>query len=228
MNDPVLSFQQVVKEFPAPSGVVRVLHDVTTTIRAGDFVAITGPSGSGKSTFLHLAGMLDRPTSGTILLLGQNITGLSDRALSALRGDKLGVVFQKFCLLPRRSVLDNVLFRFRYASTQPKNALQHARNALALVGLAPIEKRRARLLSGGEMQRVAIARAVALQPRVLLADEPTGNLDPASAAEVMDCFRRLNAEHGITVLLATHNPALLTYCNRHVRFEAGTLREEPS
>jgi len=228
MNEPVLSFREVVKEFPAPSGPVRVLHGVTTTIHAGDFVAITGPSGSGKSTFLHLAGMLDRPSSGDILWLGQNITGLSDAALSTLRGDKLGVVFQKFCLLPRRSVIDNVLFRFRYATSPPKDPLQRARNALAWVGLSSIEKRRARLLSGGEMQRVAIARAIALQPRILLADEPTGNLDPASASEVMECFRRLNAEQGITVLLATHNPALLTYCNRHVRFEAGRLRENPT
>ncbi len=221
---PVVRFAGVGKRFPAPAGAVEVLRRIDLQVQPGDFVAITGPSGSGKSTLLHLAALLDRPTAGTVHFNGQAVSGLSEDALSALRKTGVGMVFQKYCLLPHRSVLDNVLFRFRYVDHDRRAARNRALEALDVVGMGRLADRQARLLSGGEMQRVAIARAVALRPKLLVADEPTGNLDSAASRVVMDSLERLNRE-GLTILLVTHNEALLGYCSRQLRCEQGMLRE---
>jgi ABC-type lipoprotein export system ATPase subunit len=212
------------KSFPAAGGPVHVLHAVDLYVEHGEFVALTGPSGSGKSTCLNLAGLLDQPTEGELLLEGDDTCSLSERALCELRKRKVGMVFQGFHLLPHRTVLENVMFRFRYLDVSIDEAREHALRALAAVGLGGITERSARLLSGGEMQRVAIARAVALRPGLLLADEPTGNLDRDATDVVMETFAELNRE-GIGILLATHNPDLLKYCGREVVCRDGTLSD---
>jgi putative ABC transport system ATP-binding protein len=199
-----------------------VLRGVNLAIHEGEFVAITGPSGSGKSTFLNLAALLDNPTEGSVLFEGIDVSGMGEKALSEIRKRKVGMVFQNFFLLPHRSALDNVIFRFRYLDMGRAEAAERAREALDLIGITHLARQPARLLSGGEMQRVAIARAVALRPRLLLADEPTGNLDSQSAGVVMDSFRRLN-DTGISVLLATHNEGLLKYCSRLLVCRDGRL-----
>jgi putative ABC transport system ATP-binding protein len=220
----VLRLQGVTKSFPAVSGRVEVLRGVDLEIRTGEFVVLTGPSGSGKSTLLHLCALLDRPSSGELWLEDAATGPLDDDALAALRTTRIGMIFQRFHLLPHRSALDNVRFRFRYAGAPP-NAGARARAALEEVGLGALADRRARLLSGGEMQRVAIARALALRPTLLVADEPTGNLDHAATEAVMACLRRGHAE-GLTILLVTHNERLLPYATRHVVCREGRIVEE--
>jgi putative ABC transport system ATP-binding protein len=219
---PVLAFDRVAKNFAGPQGAVAVLREAQLALAEGEFAALTGPSGSGKSTCLHLAALLDRPSAGRVMVDGIDTSFLAEPELCALRARKIGMVFQRYCLLPQRSVFDNVLFRFRYLEHSRKQAEARVRDVLAALGLGKAAHRAARLLSGGEMQRVAIARAVVLKPRILIADEPTGNLDRASAAAVMDCFQALNAE-GITILMATHNPALLSSCTRHIRLDEGVM-----
>lgn len=224
---PILLMENVSKAFPSPSGPVTVLSDVSFLVNAGDFVSITGPSGSGKTTLLNLAALLDQPTSGRLLLSGNDVRSIGEQDRIDLRKRRVGMVFQRFCLLPHRTVLENVLFRFRYLDTAPEEALRLARLALSRVDLAAHSHQPARLLSGGEMQRVAIARAVALPPDLLLVDEPTGNLDPASGQTIMDHFLRLN-QAGITIVMATHNPALAEHASRRLECRAGSLAERPS
>jgi putative ABC transport system ATP-binding protein len=183
---------------------------------------ITGPSGSGKTTLLNLAALLDRPSSGRLLLEGQDLSAMPEGGLCRLRKTRIGMVFQKFCLLPHRSALANVRFRFRYLESEPAAAEARAREVLAQMGLAGMADRPARLLSAGEMQRVAVARAVVLRPALLLADEPTGNLDASMARVVMECFRELNRQ-GLTILMVTHNTALLPYGTRRLMCRDGTL-----
>lgn len=221
---PVLQMRGVSKSFPTPRGPVPVLRGLDVSIRPGSFVAITGPSGSGKSTFLNLAALLDTPTAGEVFFDGDDVSQVPERALCALRKEKIGMVFQKFCLLPHRSALDNVLFRFRYLDLPGPVARARAEQALAGVGLLAQADQPVRLMSGGEMQRVAIARAVAQRPRLLVADEPTGNLDHASADAVMQAFHHLHAD-GITILLVTHNETLLRYCSRHLLCSEGRLED---
>lgn len=223
---PILMMENVTKSFAARHGVVTVLHSVNLTLHAGEFVGLMGPSGSGKTTFLNLAALLDRPTSGTIRFGGQDVATLDDTGINALRKHRIGMVFQRFCLLNHRSVLENVLFRFRYLDREPRAARRLACQAIAEMGLALHADQPARLLSGGEMQRTAIARAVASPPDLLLVDEPTGNLDRHSAEGVMNCFRSLN-RRGITILLATHNPELLHFCNRRLACRDGSVVESP-
>jgi putative ABC transport system ATP-binding protein len=226
-TDPILLMENVSKTFPTPHGPVTVLTDVSLRVHAGDFVSITGPSGSGKTTLLNLVALLDQPSSGRLLLSGNDVGAIDEPARVELRKRRVGMVFQRFCLLPHRTVLENVLFRFRYLDTPPAEALQLSRLALDRVDLGPHADQPARLLSGGEMQRVAIARAIALPPDLLLVDEPTGNLDPASGAVIMDHFLRLN-QSGVTILMATHNPALAGHTTRHLKCHAGTLSESES
>ncbi|MBP7829257.1 MAG: ATP-binding cassette domain-containing protein [Kiritimatiellae bacterium] len=220
---PVLQLAGVRKSFPSPAGRVDVLKGVDLEISRGDFVMITGPSGSGKTTLLNLAALLDFPTEGRVTFGGRQVSGLGEEALCDLRKQAIGVVFQRFCLLAHRTVVQNVLFRFRYVGGDEEENRRAAARALNTVGLADLADRPVRVLSAGEMQRVAIARAVALRPELLVADEPTGNLDAASAGAVMDCFRRLNAD-GLTVLLVTHNEALLRYATRHLVCVEGALK----
>lgn len=212
----------VTRTFRDSHGPVEVLRGIDIAIKPGEFVIITGPSGSGKTTLLNIVAMLDRPTSGRSLFCGHDVLELPDAELCETRGCGVGMVFQKFHLLPYRSVFENVLFRWRYVRAGRDDPRRAAEKALALVGLADIMHRPVRLLSAGEMQRVAIARAVALPPTLLVADEPTGNLDASSATAVMNCFRALNAA-GITILMVTHNEHLLEYGTRHLICKAGIL-----
>ena len=221
---PILKLENISKSFSTSHGSALVLRSVNISIHPSEFVAIMGPSGSGKTTFLNLAALLDRPTSGTIHFGGQDISVLDETTMNTLRKHRIGMVFQHFCLLSHRTVMENVLFRFRYLDVPRAQALNLARQALAEMSLTPHADQPARLLSGGEMQRTAIARAVAAPPDLLLVDEPTGNLDRDSAEVVMQCFQNLNLR-GITILLATHNPALLKYCNRCLTCRDGTVVE---
>ncbi|MEE8575353.1 MAG: ABC transporter ATP-binding protein [Thermodesulfobacteriota bacterium] len=218
----VLEMRDISKSFPSPNGRVEVLRSVNLSLAEGEFVAITGPSGSGKSTLLHLAAMLDRPSTGTVSFDDQDLSNLNDAKVCDLRKQKIGMVFQKYCLLPRRSVFDNVLFRFRYLSYDRAEAKKRSEQAIETVGLTGISERPVRLLSGGEMQRVAIARAIASPPKLLIADEPTGNLDRSSANAVMECFDKLNRT-GITILMVTHNDSLLHFSTRHLRCRDGYI-----
>ena len=223
--NPLLELHGVGKHFPTPGGRVEVLRGVSLQAGAGDFIAITGPSGAGKSTLLNLCAFLDRPSAGRVVFDGQAMDGANESEFCAVRKHRIGMVFQKYCLLPHRSVLENVLFRFRYIAHDRRDAVRRSREALATMSLDALADRPVRLLSGGEMQRVAIARAVAVAPKLLVADEPTGNLDAESATAVMECFRRLNTEYGLSILMVTHNESLLRYCSRHLTCHAGALGE---
>ncbi len=227
MNNPtdILQMHDVNKSFLASHGCVDVLHSVTLSLSKGEFAILTGPSGSGKSTFLHLAALLDVPTSGELFFEEQEITSLWDDELCDLRKNSIGIVFQKYYLLPHRTVFENILFRFRYLDYSKSDARKRASEALEMMHLDAIADRPARLLSGGEMQRVAIARAVALMPKLLIADEPTGNLDSASANAVMDYLTMLN-QAGITILMATHNESFLKYCSRHLVCRDGRVSDQ--
>lgn len=219
---PVLQMQAASKTFTVPAGRVDVLRSVNVTVRHGDFVGLTGPSGSGKSTFLNLAAMLDTPSSGRVLFEGRDMSVADEATLCAVRKCKIGMVFQTFCLLPYRTSLENVAFRFRYLDTDRAESERRAAATLDALGLAHLAQRPVRLLSGGEMQRVAIARAVALRPTLLLADEPTGNLDRTAAETVMATFKQLNDE-GLSVILATHNETLLPHCSRRLACRDGAI-----
>lgn len=224
---PVLSLEGVSKHFESSHGRVQVLTDISLTLNAGTFSIITGPSGAGKSTLLNLIALLDRPTGGRIVLDGRDVSLLADGDMERTRKECFGMVFQRFCLLTRRTILENVVFRFRYMDIAGDEAETLARRALEDVGLGGMEERPVRLLSGGEMQRVAIARAVAWPPKLLLVDEPTGNLDATAAAMVMNQFVRLN-QQGVTVLMATHNLSLLSHASRIWELSKGGLNEQPS
>ncbi len=218
----ILQLHDVNKSFEASHGYVNVLHSVSLALAKGEFAMITGPSGSGKSTFLHLAALLDVPTTGKLVFEEQETSSLADNELSNIRKNRIGIVFQKYYLLPHRSVFENVLFRFRYLDYSDSDARARTGQAIEMMHLDAIADRPARLLSGGEMQRVAIARAVALEPKLLIADEPTGNLDSSSADAVMDYLRMLN-QSGITILMATHNESFLKYSSRHLLCNDGRI-----
>lgn len=219
--------KSVTKSFAIDSGQVDVLRHVDLSVSKGEFVALSGPSGSGKTTLLHLAALLNNPTSGKVLFDGEDVSAINDSSLCQIRKRKVGVVFQKYYLLPYRTAYENVLFRFRYLDQDMIAAKYWTDHALEMLGLTDIADRPARLLSGGEMQRVAIARAIAFEPKLLLADEPTGNLDRVSVTSVMDYFRTLN-QAGITVLMATHNEKLLKYCTRHISLREGCIQTTTS
>jgi len=227
MNRPTstLEMRGLSRHFPSPSGTVTALRHVDLRITPGEFVAISGPSGSGKTTLLHLAALLDRPTGGEMLFNGSPVSRMTDEEIDELRKHQVGMVFQAFHLLPRRSVMENVRFRFRYQELDPDEEQNRATEALSWVGMEKLADREVRWLSGGEMQRVAIARAVAGRPALLLADEPTGNLDRANTQAVMECFQLLH-EAGITILMVTHNEGLLSFASRHIHCRDGALEGE--
>ena len=215
MVAPIVQMVNVTKGYPTPQGFYPVLGNIHLSIGRGEFVMVTGPSGSGKSTLLNIAALLDKPSAGEVIFNGQPVGCMSETTLCRSRGEKIGMVFQRFCLLPRRSALENVLFRFRYLGGEREDSRKRAMEALDFVGLKSLADRPARLLSAGEMQRVAVARALVVKPDLLVADEPTGNLDGESTSAVMHCFKRMNGE-GISVLMVTHNDALLQYASRHL------------
>ena len=221
---PVMTFKNVSRRFTTPAGPVEVLEDVSFSIMPGEFLVITGPSGSGKSTLLHLAALIDQPSSGTVLMEKDDIATLGEPELCDLRKQKIGLVFQKFCLLPHRTAKENILFRFRYIHTSPEAANRQTESIMDQMHISEIADRKARLLSSGEQQRVAIARAVVQPPLLLLADEPTGNLDAKSSEAVMQSFQDLNAQ-GLTIVMVTHNEQLLRHASRHLVCKDRTIKE---
>jgi putative ABC transport system ATP-binding protein len=216
---PVVELAGVSKSYP---GGVTALHEVSLSVRYGELVGIVGPSGSGKSTLLHMVGTLDRPSAGTVRVDGYDVAELSDRQLSALRARRIGFVFQQFHLAPGRSAVDNVADGLLYGGLPVAERERLAEDALVRVGLGMRLDHRPHQLSGGEKQRVAIARAVAGAPPLLLADEPTGNLDSASGAGVMALLRELH-ETGTTVLVITHDREIAASLPRQVRLRDGAV-----
>ena len=204
---------------------VRALRGVSVDIQEGEFVAVIGPSGSGKSTFMHILGCLDRPSAGKYVLDGADVSKLSKNALAAVRNKKIGFVFQGFNLLSRTTALDNVELPLLYNGDgmRGKERRRRAKAALESVGLGDREGHHPNQLSGGQQQRVAIARSLINEPAILLADEPTGNLDTRTSIEVMDIFQRLNTERGITVLLITHEQDIAEYGTRTIAFRDGKI-----
>src|SRR5438309_774622 len=221
----VISVKNLVKTYVVGEVEVRALRGVNLEVQTGEFLAVTGPSGSGKSTFMHIVGCLDRPTSGQYFLDGEDVSRMSKDALAAVRNKKIGFVFQGFNLLSRTSALDNVELPLLYGGSAPKTADRHKRASqmLDLVGLGNRADHHPNQLSGGQQQRVAIARALINNPAILLADEPTGNLDTRTSIEVMGIFQRLNEERGITVVLITHEMDIAEYGTRIVSFRDGLV-----
>ncbi len=211
------------RSYRGPSEV-HAVRDVNLTISAGEYLSIIGPSGSGKSTLLHLLGLLDRPTRGRYLLDGFDVSRLSERRRSFLRGERIGFVFQAFHLLAHRSVLENVGLSLLYRPISKRERLERSRETLDRVGLGHRVDFDPLKLSGGERQRVAIARALVAEPSLLLADEPTGNLDSANAESVLDAFDKLHAD-GLTLAVVTHNEDVSLRADRRVRIVDGTPRE---
>jgi putative ABC transport system ATP-binding protein len=220
----VIGVKSLVKTYVVGEVEVRALRGVNLDVPVGEFIAVTGPSGSGKSTFMHIVGCLDRPTSGQYFLDGQDVSRMSKDALAAVRNQKIGFVFQGFNLLSRTSALDNVELPLLYGGKM-KTSERHKRanEMLELVGLGNRTDHHPNQLSGGQQQRVAIARALINRPSILLADEPTGNLDTKTSIEVMGIFQRLNQETGITVVLITHEMDIAEYGTRIVSFRDGQV-----
>jgi putative ABC transport system ATP-binding protein len=218
--------RDVTRSYQLEGVSVEALRGVTLRIDQGDHVAIVGPSGSGKSTLMHLLGCLDRPTSGTLLLGGRDVAQLSDTELADLRNHTIGFVFQSFQLLSRTTALDNVGLPLVYRGTRRAERRERAAAALQAVGLGHRMEHRPSQLSGGEQQRVAIARALVGDPTVLLADEPTGNLDSRSGADVMDLLARLNADRGVAVVLVTHDPEVAGTARRRIHVRDGLIEQD--
>ena len=218
--DPVLIFSGVGKSFASADGLVQVLRGVDLTISPGETVALTGESGSGKSTLLHIAGALDTADQGTVHLAGHNLAGMSDAKRASVRRHDAAVIFQQFNLIPSLNVADNIAFQARIAGRADEALITDLAGRL---GLSDQLHKYPEALSGGQQQRVAIARAIAARPRLLLADEPTGNLDEATAAEVLDELLALVADTGAALLLVTHSPAIAARMGRRLHLSKGRL-----
>jgi len=222
-NPPLIEFRQVSKIYGEGEAAIRALDHVDLAINTHEFVAIMGPSGSGKSTAMNILGCLDVPASGDYVFQGIPTSGIDRSQLTLLRRHMLGFVFQGFNLLSRTSAVENVELPLIYRGMAVRERRERAREALALVGLSGREHHKTQELSGGQQQRVAIARAIVTEPALLLADEPTGNLDTRTSVEIMDLMTRLNREQGITIVMVTHEPDIAAYAQRLLRFVDGKL-----
>jgi putative ABC transport system ATP-binding protein len=223
MMETVIQASQLTKEFGRDEGRVTALRDVNLDVGRGEFVVLMGPSGSGKSTLLHLIAAMDRPSGGEILVLAQDLRALSDRALARWRNAHIGFVFQTFNLIPVLTALENVALPLILTGISAKERLEHAVMALQLVGLGDRLGHRPQQLSGGQEQRVAIARAIATDPDIILADEPTGNLDAESAHDVLVLLAALNKEQGKTIVMVTHDAKAAAVAGRVEHLEKGVL-----
>jgi putative ABC transport system ATP-binding protein len=206
---------------------VRAINGITMKIEDGEFIAIMGPSGSGKSTLLYLIGCLDRPTKGEVVIDGVETSKLSDDELTRLRREKLGFVFQQYNLISTLTALENVELPMIFRGVPKNERKRKAMELLRLVGIEDIAERKPMEISGGQQQRVAIARAMANEPKILLCDEPTGNLDSKSGRQIMGIIKELNEEKGVTVILVTHDPSMAEFAERIVRLRDGRLQDVP-
>jgi putative ABC transport system ATP-binding protein len=219
----MIEIKDITKIYKVGEGEVHALDGVSLKIDEGELISIMGPSGSGKSTLMAILGALDIPTSGAYTLDGQAVDQLNDNQLAEIRSHKIGFVFQQFNLLPRTSALDNVLLPLLYNGLHGKARLERAKYALTLVGLGDRMHHKPNQLSGGQQQRVAIARALVNTPKILLADEPTGNLDSKTGAEIIDLFQKLHEEEGQTVVFVTHDSFIARHTNRVIRLADGKV-----
>ena len=227
MSPPLVSTRDLAKTYTVGDVEICALRGVSVDVMPGEFVALTGASGSGKSTFMHLLGCLDRPTGGRYLFDGRDVADLSNHQLARLRNREIGFVFQGFNLLARTSALDNVELPLLYASgVSAADRRARARASLEAVGLGALLQNHPNQMSGGQQQRVAIARALVNNPSLLLADEPTGNLDSRTSIEVVEIFQRLNVERGLTIVLVTHEHDIAEYATRIVSFRDGRVRTD--
>jgi putative ABC transport system ATP-binding protein len=225
-NAPTIRLENIVKTYDLGEVQVHALRGVSLEIYPGEFVAVMGASGSGKSTLMNIIGCLDKATRGRYFLDGKDVSGLTKRELAKIRSQKIGFVFQQFNLLSRTSALENVELPTIYAGVPIQERERRAREALQRVGLAEREGHFPSQLSGGQQQRVAIARALVNNPSLLLADEPTGNLDSRTSVEIMDILQKLNAEHGLTVVIVTHEPDIAQYAKRALEFRDGKMKKD--
>ncbi len=219
----LIETSQIEKKYEVGDSIVHALDNVSLQISSGEFVAVMGPSGSGKSTFMNVIGCLDEPTAGRYLLDGIDVSEMDRDALAEIRNEKIGFVFQGFNLLSRTTALENVEVPLLYSKSIPKNRKDMAREALKLLGLEDRQHHHPNQLSGGQQQRVAIARALVNNAPLILADEPTGNLDTKTSIEIMELFVRLNEEKKITIVLVTHEPDISTFSKRTIRFLDGKI-----
>lgn len=222
----VIEAKNLIKTYQTGETSFNALNDVSLSVEKGEFVAIMGASGSGKSTFMNMIGCLDKPTSGKYLLDGIDVSTMSSEELAHIRNKKLGFVFQGFNLISRTTAMDNVQLPMIYAGIKEEERIKRARHALQIVGLAKRENHMPNQMSGGQQQRVAIARAIVNDAPIILADEPTGNLDTKTSIEVMEFFVELNEKHGKTIVLVTHEPDIAEYCKRVVKFKDGNIESD--
>jgi len=225
MAKPIIQISHLSKVYKVDEMETVVLSDISLTINEGEFVAIMGPSGSGKSTLMHILGALDLPTSGTYILDGQDVGKLTDDQLAEIRNRKIGFVFQAYNLLPRTSAIDNVIVPMEYAGISDAEQVKKAKELLELVGLADRFSYPPNKLSGGQQQRVAIARSLSMDPAIMLADEPTGNIASAQAEEVMAIFQKLN-NNGRTIIMITHEPDIAEHAKRIIHLFDGKIVED--
>ncbi len=225
MSETVVRLENVVKTYSMGESEVHALAGISFKIQQGEFLSIMGPSGSGKSTCMNMIGCLDRPTSGIVEINGEETAKMNEKELAILRNQTVGFVFQQYHLIQSMNVLENVMLPLKYARVEHSERVDRAKGALEAVGLGDRLKHRPHELSGGQKQRVAIARAMITQPKILLADEPTGALDSATGKQVMEMFGRINKEEGTTVIIVTHDPGIGASTERCIRILDGKIVE---